>query len=765
MESSSIVGRRVHIIDGKEKVTGKAKYTTDINLPGMLYGKILRSPYAHAKILNINVEKARSLPGVKSVITAEDTPKIKSIVLGPPFEDKLPLADKKVRYIGDEVAAVAAINEDISLEALNLIEVEYEELPAVFDPEEAMKPNAPLIHEVERNIAAHTVRNYGDVERGFKESDLIVEDSYSTQAVAHCCLEPHGTVAEWDLDGNLNIWSATQCSFWIRREIAHMLSLPLTKVHVREIFVGGGFGGRSKISDDEVICAILAKKSDRPVKIILSRGEEFSTTRIRHPMKIYLKTGVRKDGTLLSREMKIITDNGAYNNVGPAVTGFGGVIAASLYRLKNFKLEGYTVYTNKQFGGPFQGYGSPQVTFAIESQMDKIAERLNIDPVDLRLMNANQSGDTTPCGWKITSCGHSDCIREASAAIGWEEKKNQKSPNRGIGIASLIHVSGAKVYVDIGDYSSAIIYVNDDGKVHIFSGITDTGTWSKTTIGQIVAEELGVKMEDIRVSTMDTEMNPVDLGSFASRVCFIAGNAVKRAASDAKDQLLRVASDALRTSTNDLIISEGKIIIKNSQHKYISIGDAVALSKEKIGKAVIGKGHYDPPSESYNRETGYANLSAAYTFAAHAVEVEVEPQLGTVRITKFVAAHDVGKAINPTAIEGQIEGAVLKGLGYALMEKCVYENGNMRNPSFVDYKIPHSTEMVKVENILVETNDPEGPFGAKGVGEPPLVPVAPAIANAIYDAIGVRIRELPITPEKIKKALKDKESRTLSIGT
>jgi CO/xanthine dehydrogenase Mo-binding subunit len=667
------------------------------------------------------------------------------------------LSDKKVRYIGDEVAAVAAIDEKTAMQATKLIRVEYRILPGVFDPEDALKPGAPLVHDKRpQNIAAHVKQEFGDVQKGFSESDLILDERYEVPAQAHSCMEPRSCVAMFDKKGDLAIWTATQSSYFVQKELSHVLDMPLSKVRVMEIHVGGGFGSRSKVCEDEGICAFLARKAGRPVKITLTREEEFTTTRIRHPMIIYLKTGAKRDGTIMAREAKIITDNGAYNHMGPSVSRVAGAIITSLYRVPNVGYELLTVYTNKHFGGPFRGYGNPQATFAIESQLDSIANLIGMDPVEIRIKNANQPGETTPVGWEITeSCGFSECLRAVADRLDRKGRQKDMTSGRGIGFAGCIHLSGFHVYAD-GDFSRAIIKIFSDGAIELMVGSTDMGTWSKTTLAQIACEEIGARLDQVRVVTMDTERTPMDLGSWGSRVTFIGGNAVKLAARDAKRQLLEAAKDLLGTSCDNLQCEEGRIFIEGSPDRWVEFSECViqTSAQNKAGKMIIGKGHYDSPTELVNRETGMGKISAAPIFAAHGAEVEVDIATGRVKVQKIVAAHDVGRAINPMAVEGQIEGAIGQGYGYCLTEGFEYENGKVLNPDFLGYRIPRSNDMPEIETIMVEKIDSIGPFGAKGVGEPALVPVAPAIANAIWDAVGVRITDLPITPEKILAGLR-----------
>lgn len=760
MEAFSVVGKRLARLDAFAKVTGTAKFTFDITLPGMLFGKILRSPYAHARILNIDTSKAEQLPGVKAVITAKDTPGIKYVHVGPPFQDRFVLATNRVRYVGEEVAAVAAESIEVAEEALKLLHVEYEVLEAVFDSEDSMKPDAPKIHAADSNVVMKGQRLYGDVEKAFRESEYVYEDRFVTQAVAHCCMEPHGSLAFFDPNGKLTVWTPTQSPYFVQKELAIVLNMPMSKVRVMEVAVGGGFGARSKICEDEAISALLARKSGRPVKITLTRREEFSTTRTRHPMIITLRTGVKKHGVLTARHVRLVVDNGAYNQMGPAVMGYAALAATSHYRVPCVKLETYLVYTNKQYGGPFRGFGNPQVAYAIESQMDMIAERLGIDKLEIRLKNCNLTGDVTPCGWKITSSGFRECLLKAAQEIGWDERRENPRKNRGIGIAGMIHVSGAKVYAD-GDFSSAYINLLEDGTATLFTGTTDIGQGSATVLGMIAAEELGLNLEDVRVTTMDTDVTPVDLGSWASRITFVGGNSVRKAALDIKRQLFQVVAEKLECNPSDIQIKDKKLFVAGSPGKSIPVSEAILASPERVGKMLIGKGFYDPPSEMINRETGIANISSAYNFAAQAAEVEVDEETGRVRVLRVVAAHDAGRAINPTIVEGQIEGAIVQGMGYALSEQIVCgEDGKMENPNYRDYKIPVSTDIPEIETYIIETNDPEGPFGAKGIGEPGLVPTAPAIGNAIFDAVGVRTTKIPILQEDIwgeLKKLRDEE--------
>lgn len=751
MNELKIVGKPEAKIDAIDKVTGSARFVDDICLPGMLWGAVLRSPYPHAKILNIDTSKAVQLPGVRAVITAADTPMKKYLHMGPALSDKLPLQSETVRYIGDEIAAVAAVDKETALEAIKLIGVDYQELPAVFDPEQAMKDEAVQIHQGKANNIGATINwNFGNVDYGFEISDLILEDRFLTPAQSHCILEPHGTVASFSSDGRLTIWTSTQSPYFIRKELAHVLDMDEHDVRIMETHSAGGFGARSKVCDDEAIAAFLARKTGCPVKVVLSRDEEMCTTRIRHPYIIYLKTGFSADGKLLARQIKAIVDNGAYNHYGAAIMGFSGMASSSLYRVANVRYEGNLVYTNKQFGGPYRGFGNPQVTFAIESHMDEAARRLGIDPVEIRLLNCTQPGDTTANGWKITSCGMKECIEAAKKQIDWDAPKQA---GRGKGIACLIHAGGGSRTFPDGDYSASIIQVSDKGKINLFTGVSDTGTYITTVLCQIASEILSVQMSDIHCFSMDTLTTPTDFGSWASKTAFLAGNAVKLAAEDAKKQLMETAAEILDEQPSNLVFVNGTICSLNHK-KCISIGEAVIKCPSKVGRFIIGRGHYESPTEMLDRATGFANVSAAYSFAAHAVEVEIDKKTGRVNIIKLVAAHDVGRALNLNAVEGQLDGSIAQGIGFALYEEQMYQNGRVLTSHLRDHRPLTFTDMPAIETIIIETCDPEGPFGAKGVGEPGTVPVAAAIAAAVYDAVGVRIKELPIKPERLLASIK-----------
>jgi 4-hydroxybenzoyl-CoA reductase alpha subunit len=756
-EEYTVVGKRLPRIDSVDKVTGTAAYLGDLKIPGLLWGKILRSPYPHARILKVDTSRAERLPGVRAVATGRDTHAIRLGVVQK-MANKSPLAEDKVRFIGDEIAAVAADDEDIAEEALDLIEVEYEELPAVFDPIEAMKSEAIKIHE-EGNVAVHRSTTYGDsdMEKAFKESDHIFEDRFETQARPHCCSEPNGCIAHFDQTGKLTLWATTQWPHPLRMLLADTLGIPFSKIRVIKVAMGGGFGGRGDAIDPiHIVGYVLSKKANRPVRVVYTHDEQLTTGRYACPMIIDIKTGVKKDGTLLARDVKVVTDQGAYNGFPILITMGIGTKCTYLWGVPNVKFEGYVVFTNKVYGGAFRGFGNPQITFAIESHMDMIAEELGMDMTDLCLKNANYEGQVTCMNHKVTSCDLKDCIEQAAEACGWNEKR-RKPGDRGVGMASLMHTGGGirNLYGDC-NLSDVFIKMNNDGTIDLASGAAEIGQGSDTVLAQIAAEEVGIRIEDVNVITGDTSTTPQDLGAWGSREVFIAGNAAKMAGGELKQRLFEEASEILGAPVEDLIARDRKVYVKQNPEKSVSTAQ-VATTCYNRGRILAGRGCYDDPSSfAPDPKTGYGG-APTYGFGTHAVEVEVDKKTGQVKVLNYVAAHDLGKAINPMMAEGQIEGGAVQGLGYALSEGLVWEEGIVLNSNFQDYRIFFINDVPPIKSILVESIDPDGPYGAKGLGEPTTIPTAAAVASAIYDAVGVRIKTLPITPEKILRALKEKD--------
>ncbi len=755
-EEFRVIGKGIPLSDSREKVTGEAVYLPDYHEEGMLYGKVLRSPHPHAKILHIDVSKARRLPGVRAVITHQNIPKIRFGVFDPP--DKYPLEGEKVRFIGDEVAAVAAIDEEVAEEALQLIQVDYEVLPEVFDSLEAMLPGAPSIHDKANNIATYICREFGNVEQGFKDSDYVFEDRFTTQGVAHCCLEPHGCIASYRSPGRYDFKITTQNTPTAHLQLAKALGVSINQVLVSKLKIGGAFGGKLGIEPVDVICGHLARQTESSVKIVYTRAEEFQTTRIRHPSIIELKAGVRSDGTFVARQAKLIYDNGAYNSHGPRILASAcGKFTALYGYTPNIKVEGYLVYTNNPYGGAFRGYGNPQITFAMESQMDMIAERLGIDNVGFHLKNALLPNTTTRCGAMITSCGLTECIQDATRAMGWKEKREAK-PNRGVGMAVMVHsAAGSRGLFSKGNFSDAVVKMNADGGAVVLSGACDMGQGSDTILAQIAAEELGILPKDVRVEASRTDIIPMDLGSYASRVTFMAGNAVKRGASKIKAHLLESAAEMLEANISDLVIKEGQIYVKGSPERSLSVADVVSKAYATKGTLFTERGYYVAEYDPPDPRTGYGTYSLANSYACHMAEVEVDPKTGRVAILNYVAAHDSGRIINPLMAKAQIEGSVVQGIGFAMTEDLNLEKGKIKNDQFLSYRVPTPLDVPPIRVTFVETEDPNGPYGAKGLGEPGLVPVAPAIVNAIYHATGVRIKNLPVTPEKILEGLQKKK--------
>jgi len=765
----AFIGQRVPKLDAIDKVTGRAIYGHDMKLPRMLYGKILRSERAHARILNIDTSRAKKLPGVKAVITGYDIPDIRVGFA----RDHPVLKTGKVRSFRDEIAAVAAVDEDTAQEALELIKVEYEDLPAVFDPEEAMKPGAPLIHEgAERNILSLMSQSYshGDVEKGFAESDVVIEDRFTLPRVAHCCMGTSFCLASFDNAGNLTVWNSSQMPFMSQRELSTALKMPPEKIRVIKATIGGGFGSKLDTYPFEPICVLLAQKTGRPVRIIFTREEEFIASPTRQPVICDIKSGAKRDGTLMARQARMILDNGAYSSWGATTPLVMMQTISSLYRVPNVKYDVLVVYTNNPYAGAMRGYGNPQATFVVESHTDMLAHELGMDPVEFRLKNANQPGDVTGQGVRITSCGLRECIEKAAEKMRRGDTGTRRhgdssplpvspSPCLGWGMACQLHVGGgARIYPSDG--CGTTIKVDDYGKVTVITGSSDMGQGSETAIAQIVAEEMGVPVESITVLNTDTDITPWDVGAHASRTTFIAGNSARLAAADAKRQILEAAAQAYNQKIENLDMRAGQIFVKGEPEEGIPYAKAIRAGHFRPdGDVILARGWYEPPTEKQDKEFR-GNISATYGFAAQAAEVEVDTETGEVKVLRIAAAHDVGRAINPMAVEGQIEGGVAMGLGYALSEELVLQEGRLLNPNFADYALPTALDMPPIETIIVETIDPEGPFGAKGMAEPANNPTAPAIANAVYDAVGVRIKDLPITAEKVLMKLKAQSSNS-----
>jgi len=747
-----IVGKSVQRLDAREKATGEAKFGGDIYLPGMLFGKILRSRFSHARILNIDTRKAEKLPGVKAVVTWKDAPDIQ---IGLYTDDWRFFSKDKVRYRGDVVAALAAADLDIASEALELIQVDYEELPAVFDPIQAMQPGAPIVHEeVPDNIACRRKIRKGDPDKAFKSSSHVFEDTFKTQMVDHCPIETHVAVAQFDHSDKLTIWSSTQAPFNNRLILARGLQMPMNRLRIITTNVGGAFGGKQDLMV-EPSCALLAKKSGHPVRIAIDREEEFIASTVRHPYVLTYKTAVDRQGRILARKINIVQDLGAYNDLGEGVLRYAALMASGPYNIEHVWVDGLGMYTNQQVGSVMRGVGVNQTTFAGESQLDMIAQEIGMDPFEFRLQNALKDGDITANGQKCTSIGFRETLKAVAERSGYKSRKKRK--NHGFGLACMIYTSGAG---GRRDYSSAVVRMNEDGTVGLMIGAPDVGQGCRTTLAQICAQELGVRYEDVWVDQPDTGHSPVDLfGANASRVTYIAGNAVKSAAAEAKKLLLEGASEKWEVAIEDLVVVDSQIYVKGVAKPLGSLKNLVMEMHRPLGQTVVTSGTYHTDNEPMDEETGQGHVIPIYTFATQLAEVEVDPVTGKVNVLNIWSANDVGKAVNPVNVEGQIEGGIQMGLGFALSEEIVRKQGRTLNPSFSDYKMFTSIDMPRITPIIVEVPEPLGPYGARGVAESTTIATAGAIANAVANAVGVRIKELPLSPERILAALKKKSER------
>jgi CO/xanthine dehydrogenase Mo-binding subunit len=742
-EKYSVVGRSVPKIDGGLKVTGLARYIDDIELPNMLYGKILRSRYPHAKILRINTERAWRVPGVRAVITGLDTPFNKMGVL----KDQPPLKFDKVRSVRDEVAAVAAETLEAAERAIEEVEVEYQPLDGVFDPEEAMKEEAPLVHEengsniVNLNFTFST-SEASRLEKVFETAYAVVEDRYQVHYMNASPMGTMGCIAHYNELGELTVYTNTQAPFLYRHELAKTLGIDPVKIRVIQPEIGGAFGRGMDIYPIDPITAALSIKTRRPVKIVFTREEELQYAPPRQPAIFYMRTAAGKDGRLIAREVRAVLDAGAYVSWGPFDGRVMMVTATGLYEVPEVAFKATVVYTNNPYTGTQRGAGNPQITFAIEQQMDALAEELGIDPVEFRILNANKPGTVTPQGLRITTCEARECLRRAAQEIGWKGR-GMAGPNRGIGFAAFFHVGGgARVYRSDG--CGTILTVDDFGLVTVITGSTDLGTGSDTAIAQIVAEELGIPVQNVRVVNDDASIRPWDVGTHASRATFVAGNSALLAARKAKEIILNAAAEVLNTSISSIVVENGVVYDRETPSKRIEFDKLVRrIHFREEGTNIVVSAFYDPPTVMQD-ESWRGNISAAYVFGAQAALVEVDQETGEVKVLKVVSVHDSGRIINPMAAEGQVHGGVHMGIGYALYEELVLEQGRVVNASFADYHVPTALETPVVKAVFVENPDPAGPFGAKGIGETACIPTAAAIANAVYDATGRRVKKLPI---------------------
>lgn len=762
-DSLKIVGQSLPRVDGFEKVTGQATYGTDVKLPGMLYAKILRSSHPHARLLNIDTSKAEKLAGVRAVVTGKSIP---MELYGAVIKDTYFMAVEKVRYVGEPVAAVAAIDEDTAVEALSLIQADYEPLPAAFDPLEAMKPGAPLIHKrvqdyrcgpdvwpvPDSNICQHLKIRKGDVEQGFAQADLVLENDFYMHKVQHCPMEPHAAVARVDASGKVTVWTNTQCPSRTRAVLAEAFGFPLNRLRVIATYVGGGFGNKSFIKLEAPGIALALKTGGRPVRLVFTREEVISATVTRHPCHVKIKTGAKKDGTLTAREVTAVWDTGAYSEKGEWVARTAALAAAGPYHVPNVKIDSYCVYTNKVSSGPYRGFGDTQVTWAGEQQIEMIAEKLKIDPVEIRLKNGDEEGSISATGEVLRSVGFRATLTKVTEAMNWAKKK--PGPNQGRGLAC-IHKG-----TNPGTSSGAIVVINEDGSAAVLTSAVEMGQGYKTMITQIAAEELGLPPEAINVSEADTDFTPYDFGSVSSRIVFHMGNAVIQAAREAKERLFELAADQLEANPADLETAQGKIFVRGNPDRALALSDLFGPHRHSGMRKgyVMGRGTYTSLNEEpLDRETGQSRKPTAFwMYATHGAEVEVDPETGEIKIQRMTAAHDLGKVINPAGADAQVHGSVAFGIGGTIYEEMVLEQGRVINPTLMDYVLASSLDMPQFVPLLVEVAHPDGPYGAKGLADAAICPTPAALGNAISNAAGVRIFDSPITPEKLFWAMRGK---------
>ena len=748
----TVIGGRVRPNEWDERTSGAAVYTTDVRLPGMLEARILRSPHPHADVRGIDTSRAEALGGVAAVITANDLPDRTYLHLGEPFRDRSALARGRVRFVGEEVAAVAARGRADADAALQLIDVDYKPREAVFFPAAARAHGAPTVHDdAPGNIALRTVRSYGDPEAARAAADTTVSARYTYRPAAHVCLEPHSVVARWDPTRKmLDLWVSTQAPYFVRKEVAHMLDLDMEQVRTHPVAVGGGFGAKAKAGCHEVIAAALALKTRRPVRLVLDRDEEFSATAVRHAFRVDITTGARADGTLTHRDGELLVDNGAYNHAGPSVAVFATMLAAGPYRLQGVETEVSLVYTHKQPGASFRGYGNPQTTFATESQIDELADKLGVDPIELRLRNAPEDGDVTLTGWQLGSARLTECLQRARAEIGWDIKRAAGGRGRGVGLAAAVHVSGANAF-EHSELSEAAVEVYGDGTARVLFAGADAGTGQAALLRQITAEELGIDFDDVSITMMDSHEAPQDLGAWSSRGTVWSGHATTDAARGAAHALKGAAAAKFGTDPAQVRLVAGEA---RCGADAVPIGDLIALADEAFDGCLRVEGSYLTDVDKMDKVHGLGHFSPAYSFCVQAVEVEVDYATGQVKVLDAVTVHDSGRALNLVATEGQAVGAMAMGLGAALGEELVYEQGRLVNPSLLDYAAPRASDLPPIRVVLLDGHDPAGPYGAKGIGEIGVVPAPAAVANAVAHATGVRVREVPITPEKVLRHLR-----------
>jgi 4-hydroxybenzoyl-CoA reductase alpha subunit len=769
----SVVGRPLPKVDAWAKVVGDTKYADDLVLPRMAYGRLLRSPHPHARIVAIDTTRARALPGVYAVITGHDLPRTKFGIL-PVSQDEEALCTERVRMVGDAVAAVAAADEETAERACDLIDVRYEPLRPLMSIDESLAHPEVRIHEYGDgpNIHKMVALQFGDVEAAFARADLVREDVFFYEGNTHLPMEQHAAVAQWGADGKLTLWSSTQTPHYVHRLLAKILDVPAAHIRVVAAPVGGGFGGKLDPFAHEIAACKLAQLTGRPVKFALTREEVFYVHRGRHPVLMWIKTGFTRDGEITGCHLKTWLDGGAYGSYGVASTFYTGVINPVTYKIPVYKFEGARIFTNKPPCGPKRGHGTPQPRFALECQIDKACEQLGLDPVDVRKRIVVEPYTKTANHLTVTTVGLTECIDRVVEASGWRRKWNGWHPSagttdragaaggrrrtfrRGIGFACSAYMTGAgtAIYWNSMPHSGVVLRADRSGAVTVLCGATDIGQGSDSILAYLPAEVLGIDPHDVHVHPADTALTPVDLGSYSSRVTLMCGMAAIQAAQRLRAAIATAVGRKLEVEPDRLVFREGKVGVPDDWERAVPFAHAVELAESMHGVLAFA-GSYAPPTRAGKYKGGGVGPSPCYSYSACVVELSVDCETGEIVLHDVWIAHDIGRALNPLLAEGQVEGSVYMGVGEALMEAQVFRKGLHKQPSMLDYKSPTTLETPDIHTILVETDDPEGPFGAKEAGQGPLLPVIPAIANAVYDAVGVRVDEIPITPEKILRGL------------
>ncbi|MBI4962024.1 MAG: molybdopterin-dependent oxidoreductase [Desulfomonile tiedjei] len=778
MSEFAVLNSRAPRIDAPAKATGRAKYADDFSMPGMLYAALLQSPVAHARILSIDTSKALKLPGVKAIITAKEAGLVKYGVSPARYDETL-FAHEKVRYVGDEIAAVAAVDQATAQEAVSLIKVDYEELPAVFDMFEAMKEDAPQIHaEFPGNLNAEVHQEFGDTEAAMAECDLVVNHTFLNKRQDAAFIEPHACLAVFDLDGKLTLHTSTQVPHYVMRTLAMVLQIPVGNVRVVKPYVGGGFGPKCEATPLEMSAAMLARYTGKPVKGIYSREQVFLHSRARHQFYAEMTLGVKNDGTMVALRNKAILDGGAYTSFGIATVYYSGSLLGGPYKLKAMKYDGYRVYTNKPACGAQRGHGGVAHRAAFEQLMDMTAEKLGMDPVEMRLKNIMTTGDMTINELDMSSLGMKECVEAVRNGSDWNNKKGKLPRGKGIGMACGFFVSGAgyPIYRSDTYHSTVVIKMSEDGGIaNVLTGSAEIGQGSDTMVAMIAAETLGIPLASVRVTSGDTDLS-VDLGAYSSRQTLMTGHATKEAAEQVRDQIARHLAEAMGCDASSISFRNGNVMFDGQpgdfekirsfyikEHRgwtdpptgdYLTFREAARLAYLKAG-TLVGTGKYKPPRLGGSYKGAAVGTSPAYGCSAQIVEVNVDLETGQVTVENMTDAHDCGLAINRTQVEGQMQGSLSMGLGETLFEEVKFDSrGRIINSHLGEYKIPTALDMPNVKSIIVESKEPNGPYGAKEVGEGAIMPTIPAILNAIYDATGVRINELPVTPERLYMAMK-----------